>query len=392
MRERGTEAFWRPHQVPVDPSRSPRAPPEDPMRTQSRSQLLEANSSRGQLLETNFDETPQHTRSASYSSMGLQDANGRLPIGSLNSSFPSVDLPYISSSVTLPVSEGQPSFYQNVSGRIRQEQSGFDRILGPNVRQKEEARASFARQAELHKSPRTQELEEFAAKFEGYQKQRTRRLAAQPTPMLDQLARETNNQFWLANAEQLSVLETSLLRLVQRTDSTRARTMLSDGDTSSGRESVTTVISTSSSETVKWQAGERRGCACSCNCSQPRSTCSCVCTCQERHSSSETLRWEEEEGMREAVRRVASTASNGSENNFNDWDRSQERPARRILARSRSEAGASLGECDFNENHRKFSESFNESSFRQNSADIDAEGWRSRGAGVGSFPNSHGSG
>merc|ERR1719397_1416895 len=193
MRERGTEAFWRPHQVPVDPSRSPRAPPEEPLRTPSRSQLLEANSSRGQLLEanssrgqllegnssrgqlleTNFDETPQHTRSASYSSMGLQDTNGRLPIGSLNSSFPSADLPYISSSVTLPVSEGQPSFYQNVSGRIRQEQSGFDRILGPNVRQKEEARASFARQAELHKSPRTQELEEFAAKFEGYQKQRT---------------------------------------------------------------------------------------------------------------------------------------------------------------------------------------------------------------------------
>merc|ERR1719341_445695 len=364
MRERGTEAFWRPHQVPVDPSRSPRAPPEEPLRTPSRSQLLEANSSRGQLLETNFDETPQHTRSASYSSMGLQDMNGRLPVGSLNSSFPSADLPYISSSVTLPVSEGQPSFYQNVSGRIRQEQSGFDRILGPNVRQKEEARASFARQ----------ELEEFAAKFEGYQKQRTRRLAAQPTPMLDQLARETNNQFWSANAEQLSVLETSLLRLVQRTDSTRARTMVSDGDTSSGRESVTTVISTSSSETVKWQAGERRGCACSCNCSQPRSACSCACTCQERHSSSETLRWEEEEGMREAVRRVASTASNGSDSNF-DWDRSQERPARRILARSRSEAGASLGECDFNENHRKFSESFNESSFRQNSADFDAEGW-----------------
>ena len=98
--------------------------------------------------------------------------------------------------------------------------------------------------------------------------------------------------------------------------------------------------------------------------------------------------------MREAVRRVASTASNGSENsNFDSTDfRSQERqPVRRILARSRSEAGASLGECDFNESHRKFSESFNESSFRQNSADFDAEGWRSRG-GVGSGPNSHGSG
>ena len=106
-----------------------------------------------------------------------------------------------------------------------------------------------------------------------------------------------------------------------------------------------------------------------------------------------SLRWEEEEGMREAVRRVASSASNGSENsNFDCTDfRSQERPARRILARSRSEAGASLGECDFNESHRKFSESFNENSFRQNSADFDAEGWRSRG-GVGSGPNSHGSG
>ena len=33
------------------------------------------------------------------------------------------------------------------------------------------------------------ELEEFAAKFEGYQKQRSRR-NLQPTPMLDQLARE----------------------------------------------------------------------------------------------------------------------------------------------------------------------------------------------------------
>ena len=98
--------------------------------------------------------------------------------------------------------------------------------------------------------------------------------------------------------------------------------------------------------------------------------------------------------MREAVRRVASSASNGSAENSNfDWqqDRScQERPARRILARSRSEAGASLGDqCDFNESHRKFSESFNESSFRQN-ADFDAEGWRR--AGVGPGPNSHGSG
>ena len=31
----------------------------------------------------------------------LQDTNGRLPAGNLNSSFPSVDLPYISSSVNI---------------------------------------------------------------------------------------------------------------------------------------------------------------------------------------------------------------------------------------------------------------------------------------------------
>merc|ERR550532_3223364 len=124
----------------------------------------------------------------------------------------------------------------------------------PGLRQKEEARNSFARQAELHKSPRTQELEEFAAKFEGYQKQRTRRLATQPTPMLDQLARETNNQFWLANTEQLSSLETSLLSLVQRNDS-RARALFSD-ESSSGRESVSTVISNSSSETLRWTETE----------------------------------------------------------------------------------------------------------------------------------------
>ena len=42
--------------------------------------------------------------------------------------------------------------------------------------------------------------------------------------------RETNNQFWLANAEQLSALQTSLLRLVQRTDSTRHRGLVSDGE------------------------------------------------------------------------------------------------------------------------------------------------------------------
>ena len=34
----------------------------------------------------------------------LQDTNGRLPVGNLNSSFPSVDLPYISSSVNITLS------------------------------------------------------------------------------------------------------------------------------------------------------------------------------------------------------------------------------------------------------------------------------------------------
>ena len=159
--------------------------------------------SRPRVLETHFDEAPQHQRSSSYTGIGHhQDPrpahNLSFPsssssfLSSSSSSYPSTELPYISSSVTLPVSEPQQQqqgFYQNVSGRIRQEQSGFSGIRQPSLRHKEEARASFARQAELHKSPRTQELEEFAAKFEGYQKQRTRRLAVQPTPMLDQLAR-----------------------------------------------------------------------------------------------------------------------------------------------------------------------------------------------------------
>ena len=183
-------------------------------------------------------------RSSSYSMSG-ERPNSSV---NLNNSFPGTDnnAPYISSSVTLPASvPDQAGFYHNVSGRIRQ----------PSIRHKEEARNSFSRQAELHKSPRTQELEEFAAKFEGYQKARTRRLAAQPTPLLDQLARETNSQFWLGtNPEQLSTLESSLLRLVQRNDSintcNRARVLFSD-DNSSGRESVTTVISNSSSETIK---------------------------------------------------------------------------------------------------------------------------------------------
>ena len=83
MREqRSSEVFWRPHQVPGDPSsRSPRgAPPPDrgppaPEDLMNRGNLGETLSREGtsrRLLETNFDETPQHTRSASYSSIGLQ--------------------------------------------------------------------------------------------------------------------------------------------------------------------------------------------------------------------------------------------------------------------------------------------------------------------------------
>ena len=134
--------------------------------------------------------------------------------------------------------------------------------------------------------------------------------------------RETNNQFWLANAEQLSALETSLLRLVQRTDSTRHRGLVSDGDTSSGRESVTTVISNSSSDTLR----------------------------QERHSSSETLRWGGEEegevgergrtqgGELELAGGLEWGRRGGSQGEEGGWG--GERGGRRMLYRSHSEAGA----------------------------------------------------
>ena len=321
--------------------------------------------SHGKILETHFDDPPQHARSASYSTAS-GDA-GRPMSVNLNNSFPGAEsanshTPYISSSVTLPaVSTPDPvGFYHNVSGRIRQ----------PSLRHKEEARNSFARQADLHKSPRTQELEEFAAKFEGYQKQRTRRMATQPTPLMDQLARETaggqtHAQLWqLAHPEQLlqlSTLETNLLRLVQRNTDSRHRGYLpsfSDGD-SSGRESVTTVISNSSSETVK-----------------PGSS--------ERHSSSETLRYcdteagDQAEAGPEAVSARTRTMSICDEmflghgysqglvpdNNYNSWRLGKHRPegdnnngaywdmngghqhgygtVKRTLYRSHSEAGTVL--------------------------------------------------
>ena len=91
MREqRSSEVFWRPHLVPGDPSsRSPRgAPPpdrgppapEDPLNRSNLGETLSREATSRRLLETNFDETPQHTRSASYSSIGLQVTaeNGKL--------------------------------------------------------------------------------------------------------------------------------------------------------------------------------------------------------------------------------------------------------------------------------------------------------------------------
>ena len=45
-------------------------------------------------VEDNIEDDPDN----------LQDTNGRLPVGNLNSSFPSVDLPYISSSVNITLS------------------------------------------------------------------------------------------------------------------------------------------------------------------------------------------------------------------------------------------------------------------------------------------------
>lgn len=116
---------------------------------------------------------------------------------------------------------------------------------------------------------------------------------------------------------------------------------MSDGDTSSGRESVTTVISNSSNETLK---------------------------CHERHSSSETLRWGgEDEVESRAVRRQAShgeEAAHGQEWPHEAMWRPQDSDrlasSRRLLYRSHSEAGAMASEAgDFND------------SFRQNLSDFD---------------------
>jgi hypothetical protein len=244
--------------------------------------------------------------------------------------------PYISSSVMLPASSGgqpnlqsgsglqQPSqqgghhspkdetgFYQNVTARFRQANvpppasiTGFRQSsqamsngsinstsYSRNSRDEQFNRNSYSRNIGSadhlqHKSPKTQELEEFAAKFEGYQKQRSRRNLQQPTPMLDQLARESqvaagavNFSKWLPAStgdHQLTALETNLLKLVQRNDSFTRRASGSSGvgngsgcnafseDSSSGRESVTTVISNCSNETLKYT---------------------------DRHSSCETLRF-----------------------------------------------------------------------------------------------------
>ena len=314
--------------------------------------------SHGKILETHFDsdlpQQQQHARSSSYSTVpGHHPAPA--PVN-LNNSFPGSDsAPYISSSVTLPAVSGaeQGGFYHNLSGRVRQ----------PSLRHKPEAGAETLTPrhsgawrhlaGDLHKSPRTQELEEFAAKFEGYQKQRTRRLAAQPTPMLDQLARETNHpQLWqlqqLAAASpesaatqlQLSTLESSLLRLVQRQDSRCAR-QLGMGQLyseeaaggSSGRESVQTVISTSSSETIKAR--------------------------HSRHSSSETLRYCDTE----AAAVICDDPYGGpgpapaADTNYNSWrvkqsnNNNNNNPGywethKRSLYRSHSEAGTVLRSGD----------------------------------------------
>ncbi len=149
--------------------------------------------SAGRLLETHFDDNNLgvgggggggghgptngfHVRSTSHSNVMTGGGGGEAvnPAQNLNHSFPGCDNssssgPYISASVMLPARE-ELGFYQNLSGRIKQQQqqqqqSGYG-----------SQRSSFSRQgggdSALHKSPRTQELEEFAAKFEGYQMQR----------------------------------------------------------------------------------------------------------------------------------------------------------------------------------------------------------------------------
>jgi hypothetical protein len=169
--------------------------------------------SAGRLLETHFDDnnlggggggigggggggglgptSAFHVRSTSHSNVmtgggGGSDGEAVNPAQNLNHSFPGCDNsssnssgPYISASVMLPARE-ELGFYQNLSGRIKQQQqqqqqSGYG-----------SQRSSFSRQgggdSALHKSPRTQELEEFAAKFEGYQMQRR-----QGHPSMEQL-------------------------------------------------------------------------------------------------------------------------------------------------------------------------------------------------------------
>jgi hypothetical protein len=168
--------------------------------------------SAGRLLETHFDDNNLgvgggggiggggigglgptngfHVRSTSHSNVMTGGGGGGEavnPAQNLNHSFPGCDNssnsssgPYISASVMLPARE-ELGFYQNLSGRIKQQQQQQQQQSGYGSQ-----RSSFSRQgggdSALHKSPRTQELEEFAAKFEGYQMQRRQGL-----PSMEQL-------------------------------------------------------------------------------------------------------------------------------------------------------------------------------------------------------------
>ena len=153
------------------------------------------NAGGGRLLETHFDDNHAagginlptnvfHARSTSHSNvMASSELPGSSPPQNLNHSFPGCEKsssssssgsgpyssssgPYISASVMLPARE-ELGFYQNLSGRIKQQQQQQYNSGGGGYGSQ---RSSLSRPGDvIHKSPRTQELEEFAAKFEGYQ-------------------------------------------------------------------------------------------------------------------------------------------------------------------------------------------------------------------------------
>ena len=156
-----------------------------------------------------LQDAPYHTRSVSLCSTEQQEPQFGVAPVNLNSSCPGE---------WEQAPAPQQSWHQSLAGRVR----------GAGRAGEQGSRGSLARPGlgDTHKSPRTQvlhcglytshimchaqELEEFAAKFEGYHAQRRVRLAVQPTPMLDQLARETGS--WQVGRPTVALCCTALPR------------------------------------------------------------------------------------------------------------------------------------------------------------------------------------